>query len=144
MTTLFCDHAAILKTQPQSSYKEQYMNNIVALEKLYSEVMSKRQKFKAGSRTMQACFADGQQIRHRLRESTWIGSYNKTSNTIVYETKVFDTLHGFALAHLNAERPNRATKTMNAWRECETEINGKWVSTFMLSPLESPSEPHTS
>jgi hypothetical protein len=132
-TTAFQDQLK-LATTPEQVMRINQFNELLA------DNIDKRTRstFKAGCRNMYLCFKDGQQIRHRLAGDVWIGTYKKSSNTIHCEDngKVYDKLHSFALAHLNAERPDRATKTINAWRECETEVEpDKWISTFMLPEL---------
>lgn len=88
-----------------------------------------------GSRTMYRCFADGQLIRHRIGNKTWIGYYCSCENVIVVDyttckTSTYKTLSGFAEAHYSIDKPERVSA--NGWKECECEVNGEWISTFNL------------
>jgi len=85
-------------------------------------------------RDMRKCFANGQQIRHRIGiTEIIIGIYNQENNTIMYEGQLI-TLNKFTENHYKKIRPDRTYKN-NAWKECECEINGEWVSTYNLSEL---------
>lgn len=89
-------------------------------------------------RDMKRCFTDGQRIRHILFinkdiTNTWEGIYNSSINSIVYNGEAL-TLNQFTTNHYTTERPDRTSKN-NAWDECECEVNGKWISTYSLSPL---------
>ena len=84
-----------------------------------------------GCRDMTRCFTDGQRIRHTIGiNRIWIGIYDASRNGIVYEGNIM-TLNKFAVSHLNLERPGRE-HSVNAWKECECEVNGEWVSTYSL------------
>lgn len=84
-----------------------------------------------GCRDMAKCFTNGQRIRHTIGiNKTWIGIYDSSKNGIVYGGKIF-TLNKFAVSHFESERPDRVSN-VNAWKECECEVDGKWISTFSL------------
>ena len=79
-------------------------------------------------RDMSKCFTNGQHIRHTIGiNKTWIGIYDSSKNEIMYDTKFYKSLSGFALMHYNIDRPDRTSA--NGWSECECEVNGKWIST---------------
>lgn len=84
-----------------------------------------------GCRDMTKCFTNGQRIRHTIGiNKTWIGVYDSSKNGIVYSGKTL-TLNKFAVSHYESERPDRVS-SVNAWKECECEIDGKWISTYSL------------
>lgn len=84
-----------------------------------------------GCRDMAKCFTNGQRIRHTIGiNKTWTGTYDSSKNGIVYDGKTL-TLNGFAGSHYQSERPDRVSN-VNAWRECECEVDGKWISTYAL------------
>ena len=84
-----------------------------------------------GCRDMAKCFTHGQRIRHTIGiNKTWIGTYDSFRNKIVYDGKTF-SLNKFASCHLQVERPDRSPE-VNAWKDCQCEIDGKWVSTYSL------------
>jgi hypothetical protein len=84
-----------------------------------------------GCRDMAKCFVNGQRIRHTIGiNKTWIGVYDSFKKCVVYDGKAF-TLNAFACNHYTTERPDR-TSRCNAWKECECEVDGKWISTFSL------------
>ena len=84
----------------------------------------------ARRRDMAQCFTHGQRIRHAISTTrTWIGIYDSTSGRIVYDGLKL-TLNAFAMAHYRAERSDRIS--VNAWRECECEVAGVWISTYEL------------
>lgn len=84
-----------------------------------------------GCRDMAKCFTDGQRIRHVIGGTTVrIGVYNSANNRIMYEGNAL-TLYAFSRDHYRRERPDRTSEN-NSWKECECEINGKWVSTYAL------------
>jgi len=84
-------------------------------------------------RDMTKCFTEGQRIRHVIKDinKIWIGIYDSSKNGILHEGKLYKSLSGFTRDHYGIERPDRC-KESNGWRECECEINGKWVSTYAL------------
>jgi hypothetical protein len=87
---------------------------------------------KTCSRDMTKCFTDGQRIRHTIGiNKTWIGIYNSSKNGIICDTKFYKSLSGFAETHYSIDRPDRV-KSANGWKECECEVNGKWISTYKL------------
>ena len=82
-------------------------------------------------RDMSKCFINGQRIRHTIGiNKTWIGIYDSTNNQIIYDTKIFKSLSGFAGMHYSVDKPGR--KSANGWKECECEVNGEWISTYNL------------
>lgn len=84
-----------------------------------------------GCRDMAKCFTNGQRIRHTIGiNKTWIGTYDSSKNGIKYGGKIY-TLNKFAVSHYESERPDRVSN-VNAWKECECEVNGKWISTYSL------------
>ena len=82
-------------------------------------------------RDMAKCFTNGQRIRHTIGiNKTWTGTYDSSKNGIVYDRKIL-TLNKFAVSHFESERPDRVSN-VNAWKECECEVDGKWISTYSL------------
>ena len=85
------------------------------------------------SRDMSKCFTHCQQIRHKIGiTNIWIGTYDSLNNAIAHDGKLYKSLSAFAKQHYNAVRPDRCNSA-NGWKECECEINGKWISTFDLN-----------
>lgn len=83
-------------------------------------------------RDMSKCFTNGQRIRHTIGiNKTWIGIYDSSKNGIMYDTKFYKSLSGFAVMHYSIDRTDRV-KTANGWTECECEVNEKWISTYNL------------
>jgi hypothetical protein len=89
---------------------------------------------KIGNRNMEECFNDGQRIRHKIGiNKIWIGTYNSSKNCIEYKDNIFDgrsPLNQFAKSHYDEEKSSRVS--VNAWRECEYDVNGKWISTYNI------------
>ena len=91
-----------------------------------------------GCRVMNLCFTNNQRIRHRIRknkpdESNWVGVYNAAEDGILFEGHIL-TLNQFASRHYMSELPNR-TSRVNAWLECECDVNGAWISTYELPAI---------
>jgi hypothetical protein len=93
-----------------------------------------------GCRDMKKCFKDGQRIRHTIGvNNTWMATYNSSLNTINYynlkDGKLNSgsavSLNKFAENHYKSDRPDRVS-AVNAWKECECEVDGKWISTYSL------------
>ena len=85
-----------------------------------------------GCRDMAKCFTHGQRIRHVIGiTKIWEGTYDAVKNGILYDGNVL-TLYKFVSNHYKAERPDR-TSEANAWKECQCEVNEKWISTYCLS-----------
>jgi len=85
-----------------------------------------------GCRDMSKCFTNGQRIRHTIGiNKTWIGTYDSSKNGIVCDGKFYKSLSGFAETHYSIDRTDRC-KEANGWKECECEVNGKWISTYSL------------
>jgi len=86
-------------------------------------------------RDMSKCFTNGQYIRHTIGiNKTWIGIYDSSKNGIIYNEKIYQgrsPLNQFAKSHYETERNDRVSN-VNAWSECECEVNGKWISTYNL------------
>ena len=83
-------------------------------------------------RDTRKCFTNGQRIRHTIGiNKTWIGIYDSSKNGIIYDTNFYKSLSGFAEMHYSIDRTDRV-KSANGWKECECEINGKWISTYNL------------
>lgn len=79
---------------------------------------------------MTKCFTHGQQIRHIIGTNTWIGTYDSSTKGIVYDGKTL-SMNQFAVAHYKSEKPDRVSN-VNAWKECECKVDGKWISTYVL------------
>ena len=90
----------------------------------------KKLKKVIGCRDMSKCFTNGQRIRHTIGiNKEIIGVYDSTQNGILYNEKIL-SLNKFAMTHLELEETLR--KSVNAWYECECDVNGEWVSTYNL------------
>lgn len=88
-------------------------------------------RVKGRQRDMKKYFINGQRIRHTIGISkTWVGVYDSIQNGIIYDGQIY-TLNKFASNHYKEEKPNRSP-AVNAWRECECEVDGKWISTYTL------------
>jgi hypothetical protein len=86
-----------------------------------------------GCRDMAKCFTNGQRIRHTIGiNKTWIGTYDSSKNGIVYDGKFYKSLSGFAETHYSIDTTDRC-KEANGWKECDCEVNGKWISTYSLA-----------
>ena len=86
-----------------------------------------------GCRDMTKCFTNGQRIRHTIGiNKTWTGTYDSSKNVIICDGKSYHSLSEMAKAHNKIQLPHRLTNTANGWKECECEVNGKWISTFSL------------
>ena len=80
---------------------------------------------------MRKCFKHGQRIRHVIGgDKTWIGIYVFGQNKISYSGTLY-SLNKFASSHYKVECPYRVS-SVNAWKECECEVDGKWISTYSL------------
>jgi len=87
-----------------------------------------------GCRDMAKCFTNGQRIRHTIGiNKTWVGTYDSSTNQISYDRKLYTSLSRFACAHNLTELTHRITNTANGWKECECEVDGKWISTYSLT-----------
>ena len=85
-----------------------------------------------GCRVMAKCFTNGQRIRHTIGiNKTWIGIYDSSKNGIICDGKFYKSLSGFSETHYSIERKDRC-KAANGWKECECEVDGKWISTYSL------------
>lgn len=84
-----------------------------------------------GCRDMAKCFANGQQIRHVVELSHWVGRFDSATCAILHDGTSYKSLSGFALAHYTRVFPGRRS-TVNGWNECEYEANGVWLSTHKI------------
>ena len=134
---IFQDHIDFIKKQPMDNYHAKYLENCKVLNVLIEKLQIGKREYKRvtdGCRNMVLCFNDGQRIRHKKSVSTeWIGIFNKSTGTITYKGNNYTSLGQFALAHHKTENPSRTT--VYGWGECECEINGSWVSTYVLPEL---------
>ncbi len=86
-----------------------------------------------GCRDMTKCFKNGQRIRHIIGiNKIWIGTYDCLRNGIVYNGELYKSLSGFTRSHYSIDRTDRC-KESNGWKECECEVDGRWISTYCLS-----------
>jgi hypothetical protein len=90
-------------------------------------------------RDMTKCFINGQRIRHIIKGKgfsisgrKWIGTYDSSTNKIVCDGKFYTSLSNFAQTHYSEVRKDRC-KEANGWKECEYEVDGKWISTYDLN-----------
>ena len=79
-------------------------------------------------------FKDGQNIRHTIDGNSWIGEYDYDKNCIQYNGKHYKNPTNFAQDHYKQEKPGKTN--VNGWKECDCEIDGKWVNIYTLSELE--------
>jgi len=89
-----------------------------------------------GCREMSKCFTNGQRIRHTGScNKTWIGIYNSSANSnkggVDYDDKLYNSMSTFAETHYSIDRPDRVSNA-NGWKECEYEVDGKWISTYHI------------
>lgn len=88
-----------------------------------------------GCRDMAKCFTNGQRIRHTIGiNKTWVGTYDSSKNHIECNGKIYNgrsPLNQFAKSHYQTERNDRQSN-VNAWDECECEVDGTWISTYSL------------
>ena len=62
-----------------------------------------------------------------------LNSLPSSKNGIICDTKFYKSLSGFAVAHYTIDTIDRTDRvTSNGWKECECEVNGKWIYTFNL------------
>jgi hypothetical protein len=89
----------------------------------------------SGLHDISLCFTNGQHIRHTIGiNKTWIGTYDSSKNGIVYNEKIYQgrsPLNQFGKSHYETERNDRVSN-VNAWSECECEVNGEWIATLNL------------
>ncbi len=71
-------------------------------------------------------FDNDQMFSHLVNDTIWMCRYDKPNKVLVRNNVKYKSLSSFALAHHNAENPNR--KTANGWVECKCGINGKIMS----------------
>ena len=108
--------------------------NVSSEEIENEEYNNEETNVKIGNRNMKECFNHGQKIRHKIGiNKIWIGTYNSSKNCIEYKDNIFDgrsPLNQFAKSHYDEEKSSRVN--VNAWRECEYDVNGKWISTYNI------------
>jgi hypothetical protein len=69
-------------------------------------------------RNLRDYFTNGQQIYHKCScLTTWIGTYNSNTNSIVCDGIHYKSLSAFTNAHYTAERSDRVPNS-GGWREC--------------------------
>ena len=88
-------------------------------------------------RDARQCFRHGQLIRHTTGNNTWTGTYDSSRNVIICNEITYEglsPLNQFVKSHYETERQDRVPNA-NAWRECQCEVNGQWISTYNLSRL---------
>ena len=61
-------------------------------------------------------------------------TYGVDKNVISYNGKQYKTPTNFAQDHYKQEKPGKTN--INGWKECECEIEGRWISISSLSELE--------
>ena len=103
------------------------------------EIQTKNKKSVIKCRDASKCFTHGQRIRHIIGiNKTWIGIYDSSKKAIVCNEKIYkgrrSPLNQFAKSHYEIER-NYRVPNVNAWAECECEVDGKWISTDNLQHL---------
>lgn len=77
-------------------------------------------------------FQENQRIRHVIGlDKEIMGVFKMETGCIEYGGNLY-TLYQFAKEHKRQEKPNLQTHEVNAWAECECEVNGEWVSTYDL------------
>ena len=88
---------------------------------------------KIGCRVFKECFTNGQRIRHKIgiNKGTWIAVYDSSDNVVVCDGMSYKTISRFAKEHYRKDRRDRVSSA-NGWKECECEVNGKWISTYNL------------
>jgi T5orf172 domain len=102
------------------------LENTIDTSAKENTVVSKRNANKKIN-DMPKYFINGQRIRHVIDKYTiWIGVYNKESNGIIHDDVFYRSLSTFATSHHDFNKSDKH-KRINGWRECEFEINGKWV-----------------
>jgi hypothetical protein len=85
-----------------------------------------------GCRDMNKCFTNGQRIRHVIGiTKNWTGIYDSLKKGIVYDGVTYTSLSAFSRQHYRIDRTDRCCES-NGWKECECELDGKWVSTYAL------------
>jgi hypothetical protein len=87
-----------------------------------------------GCRDMAKCFINGQRIRHISLvgiKTTWIGIYNSSNNSIIYNDNTYESMSKFANTHY-LDDGYKFNRSANGWKECEYEVNGEWESTHNI------------
>jgi hypothetical protein len=111
------------------------LDNTPASNAKESIVISKK-KVNKTIHDMPKCFVNGQRIRHIINSSTiWIGKYNKESNGIIHDDKFYRSLSTFSSAHYITTNSNKSTRR-NGWKDCECEVNGKWILAYNVDLIE--------
>ena len=119
----------LIEDEDDEETEEETEEDKEEIEEDNKEIISKSPVIKC--RDMNKCFTNGQRIRHTIGiNKTWIGIYDSLKNGIMHDINFYKSLSGFAEMHYSRDRPDRISA--NGWRECECEINGKWISTYNL------------
>jgi hypothetical protein len=99
---------------------------------------------RSGCRDPKLCFVNGQRIRHKCRgaQGWWDGVFHNSPlwTGIEGEGMSFsadDCISQFARAHYYSQglNPSYPPPVYSYWDECECLIDGQWISTYNLSPL---------
>jgi hypothetical protein len=115
--------------QPYKISTKEMANLITVLKK---QERAEEKGKNRGSRDMRKCFYNGQLIRHKYKNNTWTGTYNRQNNTIVDNSTSYKTPSRFSDAHYKKFAPHTCSKS-NGWKRCEIFSDGKWCSIFNLS-----------
>lgn len=71
---------------------------------------------------------NGQIIRHIIdKKYIWKGEYDSVKNVIVRNSIEYGSPSAFTKAHYKISKPKR-TPSSNGWTECESRVNGVWIS----------------
>jgi len=121
------EHAMAFKLTEE---EETVAKILLTLKKEEPTQVIKQTKVK-GYERMSVCFKPGQRIRHTIGiNKTWIGIFEEGKG-IVHNGITYNSISGFAEKHYSIDRTDRV-KSANGWKECECEVDGKWISTFNL------------
>lgn len=82
-------------------------------------------------RNLREYFTDGQYIRYVRGDRMIIGEYNEQLNVIVSCKNHYATLSDFVRSMCVMVTPED-DKIVYAWCACECEVNGVWMSTYIL------------
>jgi len=86
---------------------------------------------------MSCVFNDKEEIKHDYKkEQSWIGTYSKAQNVIVYNGTKYETPSAFALAHIKKFNPERPG--VNGWDWCKVKRGGAWIFTRDLECIHCP------
>jgi len=85
-------------------------------------------------RDISKCFSNGQQIRHKIGDNSWISIYNSDKKGLQFNETFYKSMSGFANDH-HRENGTYKGNGISGWVECECEIDGEWISTTDLPIL---------